>query len=93
MANLFEVHFWQIRGYINIRLNLKKYLKSQIYENGPMYTFASNLDITSVSLGHFLNYPDNFMRIKNLVQILFFLNISLEEVEEEIIAYRDTTQV
>jgi hypothetical protein len=85
-----KIHFWQIKGYVNIDRSLKNKLLEYIKNKTSIHNFSRGLNMSSVTLNCFLNRGDTHMRIQNLIQITKKRGIPLEEIEERIISFRDT---
>ena len=86
----FKINFDRIEGFVNLDRAFKDEIKEKILSDLPVYKFAKKVEITSVSIGYFLNKDNSFISIKHLVEILKILNIKLRTADRYIIDFKDS---
>ncbi len=91
MVSNLEIHFWNIQGYVNLNINTKQLILQKILANNSVNNFSRKLKISNVSLGHFLNNKNSFIRITNLIEIISNLHISKYLIERNVNGYKDTS--
>jgi len=91
MVSKLRVHFWNITGYINIDFKTKEIIFEKILRRDSVNAFSKKLNISNVSVSHFLKNKDSFIRIDNFLNLIKCLKISKTNIEKSIISYRDTS--